>query len=347
MMSDDFNLDYSIIICSFNPDERILKRCLYAVSNLNFEGIKYEIILVDNNSTPPLNTSLYVQDFLNTKESKYIIAHEQGLTHARIKGIESAIGKYIVFFDDDNEPKRDYLANLKTLHLEHPNVAAWGPGDINVEFIDGIDSDIEKSTINYTKKAFQERHENYLSYASIRNWQACYPYGTGLCIKHHFLRGYALKAKAGAFNASGRKGNLLSSGEDLQMVLFCINNAAAAGVSPTLKINHLIPKKKANFDYLKNLTFGTNLSFHTCISEVLAEYKFYLQQSYIPTMRFSKKVLSKYVNVLFRKDQVKVLELIKFISLTCGNYIALNKPIPKTAKLVLHSLGINTKNLPI
>src|SRR5690606_1526165 len=150
---------------------------------------------------------------------------------------------YIVFFDDDNEPERDYLTNLKTLHLEHPNVAAWGPGDINVEFIDGIDSNIEKSAIDYTKKAFQERHENYLSYASIRNWQACYPYGTGLCIKRHFLEAYALQAKEGGFRASNRKGNSVSSGGDLQIVLLCIDKAGAAGVSPSVKINPLISKK--------------------------------------------------------------------------------------------------------
>src|SRR5690554_5831755 len=113
-MTTEIDLEYSIVICSYNPDERIMKRCLKAVQSIDFNDINYEIILIDNNSQPSMSTLPYVQDFLNNMtNSRCIIARKQGLTHARIKGTEEASGKYIVFFDDDNEPYSDYLSSLK------------------------------------------------------------------------------------------------------------------------------------------------------------------------------------------------------------------------------------------
>lgn len=341
-------LDYSIIICSFNPDERILKRCLQAVSNLNLKGLNYEVLLIDNNSTPSLSTLPYVQDFLATLEhSSCLIEHEQGLTHARIKGIENAKGQYIVFFDDDNEPQEDYIINLKTLHADFPSVAAWGPGNISVDFIDGIDHNIKKKTANHIKGYFQERHENFITYANVRNWQSYYPYGTGLCVKRNYLNSYVEKVKQGAYNAVGRKGNLLSSGEDLQIVLFCVKESAAAGISPSLKIRHIIPKKRTNFDYLKKLVFGTNLSYHVSTSEIFEEHRVHLKSNCISSIKFNSKTSTKYIKALFFNDQIRILKLIHFIGVTYGSYIAINKPIPKMIKWVLYSLNIKTKNLPI
>ena len=39
----------SIIICTYNPETAIIKRCLSAVKRLQIIGIEYEVILVENN----------------------------------------------------------------------------------------------------------------------------------------------------------------------------------------------------------------------------------------------------------------------------------------------------------
>lgn len=347
-MSTEYNLDYSIIISSYNPTEKLLKRCLSAVSKLDTTGIKSEIILVDNNSLPSLISLSYVNDFINdVKHSKCIIEAEQGLTHARMRGIEESRGKNIVFFDDDNEPKEDYLTNLKKLHIQYPTVAAWGPGTIWVDYIGGIDKSIHKSTEHILSNSFQAKSEKYITYGNVRNWQTYYPYGTGLCIKHNLLTEYSLRTKRGDYTAIGRKGDSLSSSEDLQMVLFCIKKSAAAGVSPTLMVNHLIPKKRTNIDYLKNLTFGTNISYHNSISEIFEERKEYLSKTCLSTYSFIRKSLTRYLKVLFSKDQTKTLKLIEFISLNSSHYIAINKHIPIPILWILRLLKINTKNLPL
>lgn len=348
-MTTKIDLEYSIVICSYNPDERIMKRCLEAVLSIDFNDINYEIILIDNNSQPSLSTLPYVQDFLNNMtNSRCIIARKQGLTHARIKGTEEASGKYIVFFDDDNEPYPDYLSSLKKLHADYPTVVAWGPGNIWVDFIDGFDKSVNNSTQEYAKvKLFQERHEQFITYGNNRSWERYYPYGTGLSVKRSYLIDYSQKVKQNTYRAVDRKGNSLSSGGDLQVVLFCINETAAAGVSPTLKVNHLIPKTRANIDYMKKLMFAVSVSYHKCVDEMLEEYKEELVNTNPNTVKFAIKTLLKYIRDLLSNNQKKVLESLNSIGLDCGHYITIDKPIPRVVKRILKFYGIKLDRLSL
>lgn len=348
-MTINIDFEYSIIICSYNPDEQIMKRCLKAVQNMDFHDISYEVILVDNNSQPKLESLSYVQDFLNnTLNSRCIIEKDQGLVHARIKGIEEASGEYIIFFDDDNEPYPDYLLNLKKLNVDYPTVVAWGPGNIWVNFIDGFAKCVNSNTKEYAKvRLFQERHEQFTTYGNSREWERHYPYGTGLSVKRSYLVGYSLKVKQEYYNAVGRTGKSLSSGEDLQIVLFCINQSAAAGISPTLKINHIIPRKRANMDYMKRLMFAISVSYHKCTDEMLKEYRKKLIGTEPSTLEFACKTFLKCIRDLLSNNQTKTLESLNSIGLDCGHYITINKPIPRIVKSVLKIYGIKSDSLQL
>lgn len=330
------NIGYSIIICSYNPDDRLLERCLAAVQSLKIGEFKAEIILVDNNSAIPLASLPYVREFLkNMPDSKLINATIQGLNYARIAGIKESKGTYVVFFDDDNEPETFYLQELYKLHQQYDNVAAWGPGNVEVDFVDGIiDSRIEI----YAREAFQERQETQVTYANQRTWQTCYPFGTGLCLNKSHLNEYILLAEQGRFSLSDRKGNQLSSGGDTQMVLFCISRGAAAGVSPGLKLTHMIPGKRTNFDYLKRLTYGTSVCYSTCILEIFPEYKEVIEKHLVSRDRFIKKILKRYFLLQFSFKPKNVLKLINYIGAVSGDYIALKQDVPNRVNWVLKKL---------
>lgn len=341
-MDINIDLEYSIVICSYNPDERIMRRCLKAIQNMNFQDTSYEVILVDNNSQPRLDSLPYVQDFLNnTPNSRSVIETSQGLTLARIKGTEEASGKYVIFFDDDNEPHADYLVNLKRLHIDHPTVAAWGPGNIWVDFVDGFEKSVKENTQEYvTPRLFQERHEQFITYGNNRAWEKYYPYGTGMSIKRNYLIDYSQKVKQNSYKAVDRKGNSLSSGGDLQVVLYCITKSAAAGISPTLKVNHLIPLKRANMDYMKRLMFAVSVSYHKCLDEILVEYKDGLIGTSSNATKFALKTVLKYIRDSLSDNQKKVLESLNSIGLECGHYITIDKPIPKIVANVLKLYGV-------
>lgn len=325
MMQPPNDIDYSIVICTYNPDQRILTRCLRAISQLETTGLRIEIFLVDNNSNIALKDQSYIREFeQKIPLMKILLVEKQGVQYARLAAIEQSNGKYILYIDYDNEPAADYIQQLKKLNDAYPEVAAWGPGEVSVDFIDGI----EKSIESYARGSFQERHDNAICFDNQPDWQNCYPFGTGLCTFSVVLKDYLRLANEGRFTLSGRKGNSLSSGEDTQMVLLCIRNGFFAGVSPTLKLKHLIPNARANSSYLNRLGFGTSYCYHTCLLQVFPERESLLQKNLLSPSSFTRKSFQRLLDSRFGKKNPETFQLVHFIGLHAGSYAALQKPIP-------------------
>jgi glycosyltransferase involved in cell wall biosynthesis len=330
-------IEYSIIICTYNPEEVIFKRCLNAVASLNTGDFRTEIILVDNNSNISLSEQDYVKSFLKAvPTSKIIKVSEQGLSHARMGGILESKGEQIVFFDDDNEPSANYLTELNFLNVSYPKVAAWGPGVIDVDFLSSVDAGL----LNFAKQAFQDRHEKHIIYSNQHSWQNCYPFGTGLTIRRQNCLDYIDGVKAGTFTLSDRKGNELTSGGDTQMILFLVSQGAAAGVAPGLSLTHIVPAKRTSFEYLKKLTYGTSVCFSTCMKEVYPDYVDTINRQLVSTAKFNRKVLKKIFGVLFAKKVDKSFALVEYIGMVTGDYLALNKPVPALAAWSLKILRV-------
>jgi hypothetical protein len=333
----NYNIDYSIVVCTYNPDERIFKRCLKAIYNLDVTGIMTELIVVDNNSHVPVETLSYVRNFLGKIPGmKIIMVPAQGVRYARMAAIEKAAGRYIVYFDFDNEPENDYLQELKKLNQQYPEVAALGPGDVTVDFIDPVDTKIE----NYARIAFQERHETSIKFSGKREWQNCYPFGTGLCTLSFLLKEFVQLAKKEKLTMPGRTGDKLSSGEDTQMVLLCISKGYFAGVSPTLRLKHIIPSARANENYLKKLAYGTGLCYETSLVQVFPEHKKQLQNEILSPAKFSRSAVKKYLQVKLSSDPLKIFDLVNFIALNEGAYNALGKRVPAIIKKVIKNLEL-------
>lgn len=330
-------IDYTLVICTFNPDDRILKRCLQAVSDLDRTNIVTETILVDNNSATAVAGLDYVQQYIAAVPSmKILFVKQQGVQFARMAAIEAAKGKYIVYIDYDNEPFSNYLQVLKKLNSKYNTVAAWGPGNVWVDFIDGIDASIEA----YAKGAFQERHNTRIEYADETEWQACYPFGTGLCMNAFLLKEYVALAKEGTLTFPGRKENLLTSGEDTQMVLLCIKNGFAAGVAPELKLKHMIPAGRANPSYLVRLIYGTYVCYETCSLQVFPNKKMLLEKKIMKPSEFTSRSLKKYMKAKLKDNQLKIFEATKFMATEAGIYMALQKPLPPIVQRILQKLKV-------
>ncbi len=337
MSLENESIDYSLVISVCNPDERLLKRCLNAVHNLDTSGITTEVILVDNNSGSPISDLPYVKEFLRKAPSfKTMIVPALGLRNARIAAIKETKGKYIVYFDYDTEPEFDYLQELKKLNEQFPGIAAIGAGDLSVDFIDGIDKKIE----NYARQAFRERHDKVIKFSGLPEWQECYPFDPGLCISSALLKEYANLARDGRFILPGLNGNQLMIGDDTQMVLLCVNKGWGAGVSPSLKITQTIPGSRASYKYLQQYVFGNGLCYENCMSQVFSDYREKLSHEIISSSRFFRLTINKYFKTLFKPDPDKTFDFIEFISLNAGAYIALNRPVPSAIKRLINFLKL-------
>ncbi|WP_212000247.1 glycosyltransferase [Chitinophaga sp. HK235] len=330
-------IDYSLVIYTCDPDERILRRCLQAVQQLNRNQLQIEVLLVDNNSTIPLSSLSFIKDFLqHIPNLQLLLVKEQGVGHARIAAIEAARGEHIVYIDYNNEPDSNYLQELTSLYKKYPQVAAWGPGQVQVDFIDGIESNIE----HYARLAFQQRKETTVTFSAVPAWQSCYPFGTGLCTKTFLLKEYVQHARKGTFTLPGRKGNQLSSGEGTQMVLLCVRNGYAAGVAPTLKLTHIIPAGRANRHYLQRLIYDTFVCYDTCLMQIFPSHRNLLGTRLLSASRFSRKAIGKLWKARWSSDPHRLFELVQYIATHASVYAALNKPVPLPVSSIIRYLKV-------
>jgi glycosyltransferase involved in cell wall biosynthesis len=257
---------FSIIICTHNPKHELLQRLLNAVLQFDVSAPAHEVILVDNNSTPLLANNKTVQSFLaNKRNTKLIVEKNPGLTSARITGINNAIHEWVIFFDDDNEPDINYLPKAEDVIQQYPQVGAWGPGTIEVEFFCQ-----PNKWLHSNKAIFQQRNEQAIKFDWQQQWQPCYPYGTGMVIKKEVADEYARRVVNQRYTMSDRKGKSLSSGGDVQLVLTGIQLGYAAGVVPEMKLKHLIDQDKTEFKYLRKLIYGTSSSYIKAYNQVFS-----------------------------------------------------------------------------
>ena len=255
-------VSFSILVCCYNPDQKIFSRLLSAISAFHQSSPVHEVILIDNKSDIPLNSMGFVIDFINSGHNrKLIVEKKPGLTNARILGIKEAKYDWVIFFDDDNEPAADYLINLYSCIVQNPKVACWGPGIINVEYV------IKKRPewLDAYNSIFQEREVKKCVVDNKAWWQDHYPQGTGLAIKKTVAVEYISRVYNGVYSLNDRNGKSLSSGGDVQMVLTAISMGFSVAIDPDIRLNHLIGASKITNRYLIQLAFGTassNLPAH-------------------------------------------------------------------------------------
>jgi glycosyltransferase involved in cell wall biosynthesis len=281
-------LDFSLITCTYNPDSRILGRCISALERLDLSGISAEFLIIDNNSTEPVCKlpcvrSLPDNFFKIGKEQK------QGLSFARIAGFNKASGDVLIFVDDDNELDENYLQGVKKLLAEHPMVGAWGAGRIEVDFIDKTPEWIRR----YLKFFYQERNLEFTQFGCVVGWPEFYPVGSGLVIRKEIFELYKKQFEQGILTAADRTGDELSSAGDAQIIWTSVQQGIPVGTSPLLKLKHIIPGKRTSYPYLKRLNYYLSFSYLNALSEMFPQAaasmkkqsKIYWLETYLKCLR--------------------------------------------------------------
>jgi glycosyltransferase involved in cell wall biosynthesis len=262
----------SVVLCTYNPTDKMLARSLASVSRCVSDfGSDAECVVVDNNSTPPIRERPVVASALaDLPRLRVVVEERQGLSFARLRGVAETSGEVIVFFDDDNEPSATYLREADRVFREHSQVAVFGPGVVDVEFLGHVPPWIDSSCRHF----FQERQSSFTEYACLRTpWHAVYPPGTGQSVRRVVMERYAARVADGACTATDRRGKSLSSGGDGQIVHTAVSMGYAAGICPELRVRHLIPESRCTVEYLSRLSYGVTAALLPAAVESFPELR--------------------------------------------------------------------------
>lgn len=101
----------SLMICTYNPNEIGFASCLNAVDAAQKAApFASQVIIIDNNSAPALDTLEYVRKFLAGGPGRSLLREPKpGKTNALLKGFQAATSDVILTVDDDNILSPDYL----------------------------------------------------------------------------------------------------------------------------------------------------------------------------------------------------------------------------------------------
>lgn len=246
-------MDISVIICTHNPREDYLRRVLDALARQTLPRHHWELLLIDNASTEPLDARW---DLSWHPHARHVREEELGLTPARLRGIREATAPLLVFVDDDNVLAPDYFELAIRLHEKHPHLAVIGSGCIRPEFEVPAPAPIHPNLPLLALRDFPSpRWSN-----NPHDWSAN-PCGAGLCLRRELGEPYAaLLLKMGIGDLIDRNGKHLFAGGDDLFSWVASQARCGFGVFPELKIIHLIPSARLRCDYFIQLNRGSHLS---------------------------------------------------------------------------------------
>ncbi len=240
-------LEVSIIICTYNRDDFIAK-CLDGVNNQTFDKTKYEVVLINNNSTD--TTEQICLDFKKSNPDlnfNYFVEMKQGLSAARNRGIVESKAAILSFIDDDAIVCTDYVKEVSSFFNLHENVVALG-GKILPLY--------ETERPNWMSKFLEPLMSVINLGDSDKEFPTNkYPIGANMVLRRDIIN------KVGNFNENlGRTGKNMLGGEEKDL----FNRIRSAGgkiwYSAGPWVYHQVPDKRLTIEFINKQALGVGYS---------------------------------------------------------------------------------------
>jgi glucosyl-dolichyl phosphate glucuronosyltransferase len=117
-------MEISVVMSTYNRCD-LLDQDIEALLNQKTDGVEYEVILVDNNSTD--NTARKIASYAQRDSRlRYVFEGRQGVAYGRNAGIAAARADVIAFCDDDVYVAEDWLQKIRQALLRYPEAEFVG-----------------------------------------------------------------------------------------------------------------------------------------------------------------------------------------------------------------------------
>jgi len=246
-------LDMTVAIPTYNGASRLPKVLEKLQNQTGTEGINWEILIVDNNSSDDTAKVVehYQRNWPQQVPLKYILEPEQGAAFARLRAVREARGELIGFLDDDNLPDPNWVAAACAFGKSHPDAGAYS-GQIHGEFEVKVPEHFEQikqflaiREHGPTPHLFDPDHLRLPPAASLvvrtKAWRESVPLRPTL---------------------TGKLPGVMVQGDDYEPLLYLHKAGWEIWYAPTMETYHQIPHWRLEREYLLSLSRGCGLA--TC-----------------------------------------------------------------------------------
>lgn len=235
-----------IIICTYNNAD-LLERSLVTLTKQRFStSCSWKVLVVDNNCTD--HTAKVVDDYIQDQTIpglRRIVATQQGLTNARLCGINHTSSEWIAFVDDDCLLADDWIEQAVQFAASYPKCGAFG-GKVILEW----ETPPPPALVKHARAFAANDRAETAQQLSRQNFHIP---GAGLVMQRKALEQSGWLKKQ---FLSDREGKKLSSGGDSEIVLRILNAGYELWYTPNCVLRHFIPAKRISETYLVKMTYG-------------------------------------------------------------------------------------------
>lgn len=249
-------MQLSVIIPTHNPDRARLQRVLHALAAQQGTHFAWEVIIVDNASSPPVDLAAFTGPF--PPACRVVVEPQLGLTYAREAGMREMRGELWLSVDDDNLLAPGYVAAAVAYMAAHPGVGALG-GRIEPELAAPAPAWLLGSRHRW-RLALRDFGPDSLVTQVRTDPPRTYPYfaplGAGMVLRRRGIERYRQWARQATNRLTDRRGGHLGTCGDSELVM---QAALLAGedvaYDPALQMDHVIPAGRLRYGYLLRLAY--------------------------------------------------------------------------------------------
>lgn len=117
--------DISVVVATYNRSA-LLERTLLSLFSQRADGLNFEIIVIDNNSSDTTPQSIAALKAKSPVELRSFREPRQGNAYARNTGIDQAQAPIIAFLDDDVVADENWVGTIKSAFDRNPQISFVG-----------------------------------------------------------------------------------------------------------------------------------------------------------------------------------------------------------------------------
>lgn len=240
---------FTVVICTFNR-AGLLAGALQTVCAQTMESDRYEVLVVDNNSTDETAVVVKEAEGLHTFV-RYIFEPRQGLSFARNRGYQAAEGEYVAYLDDDCKVPPEWLATAEQV------IARVSPAVFGGPYFAYYDSG--------KPKWFRDEYGSHVQGESSRMLERDeYLDGANM-----FARRSLLEELGGFSPEFGMAGHSLGYGEEvrLQRRMRELRPGISIYYEPQLYVYHLVARRKMTLGWKLHQMFVIGRDWHRVVHD--------------------------------------------------------------------------------